>query len=310
MSTLRSSLPRLTLCTALLAACVASSASAQQDLSKVQITANKLPGGIAMLTGAGGNIGVSAGEDGVFLIDDQFAPLTEKIRAAVKDLSDAPIRFVINTHWHGDHTGGNENMGKAGAVIVAHENVRKRMSTEQFMAAMNRKVEPSPKAALPLVTFTDSVTFHVNGHAIHAFHVAPAHTDGDVVLHFRDANVIHAGDVFFSGRYPLIDVASGGSIEGMIAADDRILALSDEKTAIMPGHGPISDRAGLAAFRNMLVTVRDRMLPLVKAKKSLKDIVASHPTKDLDEKWGKGFLSPDEFVEMVYMDLNSHMAAR
>ncbi|MDH3600750.1 MAG: MBL fold metallo-hydrolase, partial [Candidatus Tectomicrobia bacterium] len=167
---------------------------AQRDFSKVEIGTTQLADGLYMLTGAGGNIGVSVGQDGLFLIDDQFAPLSDKIMAALKKLSEGPIRFVLNTHWHGDHTGGNENMGHAGAVIVSHDNVRKRLSTEQFIKAFDRKVPPSPPGALPVVTFPESVTLHLNGETIHAFHVDPAHTDGDSVVHFRNANVIHAGD--------------------------------------------------------------------------------------------------------------------
>ena len=292
--------------TALLAA--APALAQQQDFSKVQMTTVKVTEGVYMLTGAGGNIGVSAGEDGVFLVDDQYAPLTDKIKAALAAISKKPIRFLLNTHWHGDHTGGNENLGKAGVLIVAHENVRKRMTTEQFIQAFGQKTPPSPKDALPVVTFTDAVTLHLNGDEIQAFHVAPAHTDGDAVVHFRKANVVHAGDLFFNGIYPFIDVDSGGSVDGMIAAADRILGVTDDRTQIIPGHGPLSHRAGLQSFRTMLAVARDKIQPLVDQGKTVEQVVAAAPTKELDEQWGKGFLTPDQFVRIVYSSMKKRPA--
>src|SRR5574341_1193442 len=233
--------------------------AAQQNFDTVKVTTVPVAPGVAMLQGLGGNIGVAVGPDGVFLIDDQYAPLTEKITAAIRALSPAPIRFLINTHWHGDHTGGNENLGRAGVLIVAHENVRRRMSVEQFIAAFNSRTPPAPAAALPVVTFTDTVTVYLNGDSVVVFHVAPAHTDGDAIIYFRHANVIHAGDTYFNGRYPFIDVSSGGSVDGMVAAADRMLALANAETKIIPGHGPLSNRAELQAYRDMLATVRDRV---------------------------------------------------
>jgi glyoxylase-like metal-dependent hydrolase (beta-lactamase superfamily II) len=276
-------------------------ASAQdEDFSKAELATVTVAPGVAMLVGPGGNIGVCTGDDGVFLIDDEYAPLTGKVAAAVALLSDKPIRFLVNTHWHGDHTGGNENLGKAGVVIVAQENVRKRMSVEQFLEAFGEKVAPSPQLALPLITFTDAVTFHMNGDEIRVFHVAPAHTDGDSIIQFQKASVVHMGDVFFNGMYPFIDVSTGGHLEGMIAAVDQLLPMLDAGTKIIPGHGPVSDKAGFAGYREMLAAVRDAVKPLVAAGKSRADVIAARPTRALDGVWGNGFLKPDVFVGIVY----------
>ena len=271
-------------------------ASAQQrDFSKVEIKAEKVADGLYMMQGAGGNLGVSTGPDGVLLIDDQFAPLSDKIRAAIARVSDTPVRFLFNTHYHGDHVGGNESFGKAGITIVAHDNVRARMSVDQ--PARNQAAYP--KEALPILTFGETMTFHLNGDTIRVVHLPPAHTDGDAVVRFLKANVVHAGDCFFNGRYPIIDVAAGGSAEGMIAAADRILAMVDDRTRIIPGHGPLGDKAALRAFRDMLTAARDRVKPLVDAGKSNEEIVAAKPTADLDAKWGTGGATPDRFVIAV-----------
>jgi glyoxylase-like metal-dependent hydrolase (beta-lactamase superfamily II) len=291
---------------ALVFALAAVAATQQDDFDKVEVTSAKVADGIYMLNGRGGNIGVSVGEDGVLLIDDQYAPLTTKIRAAVVSLTPQPIRFVLNTHWHGDHTGGNENLGKAGIVIVAHENVRKRMSVEQFMAAFGNKVPASPKVALPIITFADSVSFHLNGEDIDAFHVAPAHTDGDTVVRFKKANVVHMGDCFFNGMYPFIDLSSGGSFEGMIAAADKGLSLVDANTKIIPGHGPLGDKAALQAYRDVLAAIRDRVKPMVAAGKTLDEVKAAQPTKDFDAKWGAGFMKADVFIAIVYQSLKGN----
>ena len=281
-------------------------AFAQQDFSKVEIKTEKLAEGVWMLTGAGGNIGVFAGDDGVFMIDNQYAPLTDKIRAAIAAVTDKKIRFLLNTHWHGDHVGGNENLGKTGVVIVAQENVRKRMSTEQFNKMFDKKEPPSPAAALPLVTFVDAISFHVNGDDVDAFHVPPAHTDGDAIVYFRKANVLHMGDTFFNGMYPFVDLSSGGSVAGMIGACDRGLSMGDASTKVIPGHGPLGTKADLKAFRDMLAASRDAVAALVKAGKTLDEVKAAKPTAAYDEKWGKGFVKPDVWATLLYTDLSGN----
>ncbi len=273
--------------------------AAAQDFSKIEIKTEKLSDTLYMLIGAGGNIGVSVGADSVFVIDDQFAPMTPKIEAAIKKLTAKPVQFVLNTHWHFDHTGGNENFGKAGAIIMAHDNVRKRMSSEQFITFLRAKSPASPAAALPVITFAQEMTMHLNGEEIFAFHVPNAHTDGDTIVHFRKNNVIHMGDTFFNGFYPFIDTSSGGTPEGMIATADKVLALSDDKTRIIPGHGPLSNKAELKVFRDMLATVSARVKALVKEGKTLDEIVAAKPAAEFDERWGKGFIPAPRFLEML-----------
>lgn len=277
----------------------------QQDFSDVQITREKVADGVWMLVGAGGNLGLSAGEDGAFLIDDQFAPLTEKIRASVAEVTDQPIRFLLNTHWHYDHTGGNENFGEAGVLIVAHDNVRERMSVDQFIEAFDREIPASPEAALPVVTFNDEVTFHLNGDTIRAFHVPPAHTDGDSIIHFQEADVVHMGDVFFNGGYPFIDLSSGGSVDGVLAAVNRVLAMTDADTRFIPGHGPLGSRQDLVAYRDMLQEVRARVAALVAEGKSLGEVQTAKPTEDLDETWGGGFIDGEGIVGIVYGSLTA-----
>ena len=288
----------------LLAALIPSQLLAQQDFSKVEIESTEVRKGIYMLTGSGGNMGLCVGEDATFLIDDQYAPLTEKIKTVVGGITAEPIGFVLNTHWHGDHTGGNENLGEMGALIVAHDNVRTRMSTEQFMKAFNRKVAPSPKAALPVVTFNDTVTFHLNGEEIHAFHVAPAHTDGDSVIFFKNANVVHTGDLFFRARFPFIDLSAGGSFNGMIAASERLLKLVDNETEIITGLSELATKSDLIEYRDMLLLVKERVTPLIEAGKTEAEVVAAKPLAD-SPSWAKGFLNADSFLKIVYQSLKS-----
>jgi len=288
---------------ALLLSLVALPAFAQQDFSKVEIRSEKLADTVYMLVGAGGNLGLSVGEDAVFLVDDQFAPLTPRIEAAIAKLTPKPVKFVLNTHWHFDHTGGNENLGKAGSVIVAHENVRKRMSVENFIEFLGMKTKPDPRIALPVVTFTSDVTFHLNGDEIYVQHAPSAHTDGDAIVHYRKSDVVHMGDIMFNKLYPFIDTSSGGTVEGVIAAVDRVLQVTSEHTKIIPGHGPLATRADLQTYRNMLATISGRIGEQLRAGRTLEQVAASKPTAEFDAVWGNGFLKPDKFIEMLYQNL-------
>ena len=270
-----------------------------QDLSKVEIQTTKLTETVYMLTGAGGNIGVAAGEDAVFVIDDQYAPLTDKIAAAIAKISPKPVKFILNTHWHGDHTGGNENFARSGSLIVAHENVRKRMSVEQFIEAFNMRTPSAPKAALPVVTFAGSVSFHLNGDEIRAIHMPNAHTDGDAVVHFLGNDVVHMGDIYFNGMYPFIDFDTGGSPDGVIAACDKVLAITNDKTKIIPGHGPLSNKAELKAYRDMVAAFSARVKEMIRQGRKLEEITAANVHAEFEDKWGKGFIRGPKFVEML-----------
>ena len=282
--------------------CNVPSRLAGQNFDTVQVTSTRLAENVHMLVGSGGNIGLMVGSDAVFVVDDQFAPLTPKILAAIKAITEQPVRFVLNTHWHFDHTGGNENMGQAGALIFAHENVRKRMSTDQFIEALNRKQPASPRGALPVITFTDTVSFHLNGDSVVVFHVAPAHTDGDAVVMFTKANVVHTGDLFVSAGFPFVDRSSGGSIHGIITAAERMLAVSNAQTKIIPGHGPLADRSRLQAYHDMLVVMRDRMRKEIAAKHTVDQVLASKITAEYDKDWTT---NRERFLRVLYQELST-----
>jgi glyoxylase-like metal-dependent hydrolase (beta-lactamase superfamily II) len=275
--------------------------NAQQDWSKVEIKTQPLAPGVAVLFGAGGNIGVSYGEDGTILIDDQFAPLTEKIQKAVTDLGAQPVKFLINTHWHGDHSGGNENLGKAGAIIMAHDNVRVRMASDQ--TTRFGEVKASPKAALPVVTYAEGLKLHLNGEEVRVISVPPAHTDGDSIIHWTKSNVIHMGDLFFHKMsYPFVDTGSGGNVRGVIAAAEKALALADDNTKIIPGHGEVASKAELQAYHDMLASIVGKVDAAIKAGKTLDEIKAMRPADGFGVN-PKGFITADGFVETVYGNL-------
>ncbi len=295
----------------LLAATLATPAAAQQDFSKVEIKVERVAPGVAVLFGAGGNIGLSHGEDGNVLIDDQFAPLVPRIEAAVKTVDPDPVRFVINTHWHGDHTGGNEAFGKAGAVIVAHDNVRQRMSIESFSRRFNRTNPASPKAALPVVTFAGGVSFHLNGDRLQVVHVPHAHTDGDSLVYWTGANVIHMGDLFFHRMsFPFIDRESGGSIDGLIRGVTRGLQLVRPGGRVIPGHGPVATRAELAAYLAMLVDVRAKVAAGIAAGRTRAQVIAANPTARYTGVARDGFIKPADFVGGIYDELRAKRPRR
>ncbi len=280
-----------------LAGCSESQAQSNDRFANVEIKAQPVADGIAVLYGRGGNIGVSYGPDGTVLIDDQFAPLTGKIQQAVADLGAEPVKFLINTHWHFDHTGGNENLGKAGALIMAHDNVRVRMikGTDRF--------PPATKEALPVVTNADGIKLHLNGDEVHVKHVSNAHTDGDSMVLWKNANVIHMGDLFFHKvTLPFIDRNSGGNARGLLKAIDKALTLADDDTKVIPGHGPMATKADLAAYRDMLATVIGAVETAQGEGKTLEQVQAMKPAAQWDTN-PDAFISGDAFVEAVYKSL-------
>lgn len=285
---------------------VASSCSALAQMAnpgEVDVRVVPLEANLNVLMGVGGNIAVSSGSDGVFIIDDDVKPLSAKISAAIATLSDKPVRIVFNTHWHFDHTGGNEFFGNAGATIVAHDNVRARMSTEQNSAFFKSVTPPAPGVALPVITFDNTATFHLNGHTIKAMHMPPAHTDGDSILFFEEVNVVHLGDIFFNRMYPFIDIDSGGSVTGIIAAIDLIVPMLNEQTRIIPGHGPVGNLQDLKAYRAMLVTVSARMRTLIEEGKTKDEVIALKPTGQFDQVWSWSFMPPERWTGLIYDSL-------
>ena len=261
--------------------------SAQTDYSSVQIIPHEVRGTVHYLEGAGGNIGLSVGDDGVVMIDDQFAPLTDKILAAIRALNDGEIRFLINTHMHGDHTGGNENLGKQGIVILARDEVRVRMSATQ------------PEIALPVLTFADDITIHLNGEEVMAIPMPPAHTDGDSLIYFTTSNVLHTGDFFRAVGYPFIDLANGGTLQGTIEALAMVIGMSGPDTIIIPGHGVLSTREDVMAFRDMILDVTEKVRPLVASGMTYEQVAAADPTGAYDDRMG----DPERFLRAVYTEL-------
>lgn len=279
-------------------------ASAQTPPPAPVIRAETLAPGVAVLFGQGGNIGVSNGPDGTVLIDDQFAPLTPAIQQAVADLGATPVKFLINTHWHYDHTGGNENFGKAGALIMAHDNVRIRMIAGSSGVG-GRSVPPAPKVALPVVTYADGLKLHLNGDEVRTVHLSHAHTDGDSVVIWKTANVIHMGDLYFNKvTLPFIDLDSGGSAKGLLAAIEKVLPMIDDRTRVIPGHGPVATKTDLAAYRDMLRTVIGKVEAGIKAKQTLAQIQATKPAAQWDTN-PQAFIKGDGFVAAIHKSLTA-----
>ena len=279
-------------------------AAQERDFSQVQIKATKVAGNVYMLEGAGGNIGASVGSDGILIVDDQFAPLADKIRAALQGLGKGDLEFVLNTHWHGDHTGSNPAFGKE-ATIIAHDNVRKRLSTEQTV--LGETSPPMAKEGLPVITFGESLSIHFNGEEIKAIHFPSGHTDGDSVIFFTGANVVHMGDDFFAGRFPFVDLASGGSVQGLTANIEKVLGQIPADAKIIPGHGPLSTPADLRAFHGMLVETTAFVRQKMEAGKDL----ATIQKEGLPEKWkewGSGFINTETWIQIIHESLrgNAH----
>lgn len=284
-------------------ACCAAPAAAQ-DFDEAEITAVEVRPGVAVLFGVGGNIGVSFGEDGTILVDDQFAPLSDKIMAAVADLGAEPVQYVINTHWHFDHAGGNEPFGEAGAIIVAHDNVRARLASGGTV--LGNVEPPAPEVALPVITYDEGLTIHANGDRIDLIYLGGGHTDGDTIVFWREANVVHMGDNFMhESGWPFIDIESGGNVEQLLTSLGRVLAMIDEDTVVIPGHGNITDRAGLAGFRAMVADGVARVRALREQGMSVEEAVAAAPVAGLSNS-ANGFIADDAFVTAVWQSLDAH----
>jgi cyclase len=277
------------------------SCMAQQDLSQVEIIPHQLSDNIYYLEGSGGNIGVSIGDDGVFMVDDQFAPLSEKILDAIEGLSDQPLRFVINTHQHGDHVGGNQNMGREGAVIVAHENVRTALRAGFNDGDLNQALSADQRIGLPIMTFTDSVDFHLNGEDIHIFYNGSGHTNGDSFVYFKNNNIIHTGDVFRTVAYPRVDVGAGGTFHGIVASYEKLLEISNANTRFLPGHGVVSSQADVQSQLLMFMTIRTRVLNAINDGMSLEQVLVAGLTAEYDARWG----DPAGMLTAVYTELVS-----
>ena len=269
----------------------ASSIFAQQDFSSVEIIPHHVAGSVYYLEGRGGNIGLSIGEDGIIMIDDQFAPLTEKIVAAIRSLSDGEIRFLINTHVHGDHTGGNENLGNMGVLILARDEIRVRLAQQ------------APVAALPVLTYSDAITIHLNGEEVYAFPVPPAHTDGDTFIHFKDSDVVHTGDVFRTTAFPVIDTNNGGTLKGTLEALGRLIGIAGPNTKILPGHGVVSNREDVMGFRDMVLDVSRQVEDLMARNMSYDQVARADPTAAYNAQYG----DPDRFLRALYTELGGEL---
>lgn len=278
------------------------SAASAQDFSKVEIKATKVAGNIYMLEGAGGNIGVSVGPDGILIVDDQFAPLADKIKAALKTLGEGKLKFVLNTHWHGDHTGGNA-VFSPDAPIIAHDNVRKRLSTEQKSEFFKRTTPASPKEALPVITFDQSLSVHFNGEEIKVIHFPQGHTDGDSVIFFTNSNVVHMGDDFFAGRFPFVDLESGGTVQGLAKNVGDIIARLPADVKLIPGHGPLSTLDDLKRYHRMLTETTAIVQKKMATGKTV-DQLKAEGLPDEWKEWGSGFIKTDVWVETIYRSLS------
>ena len=287
-----------------LSAAGAAIAQQQPDWNAIQITATEIRPGVAVLFGNGGNIGVSHGPDGTLIVDDQFAPLVPKIQAAIAGLGASPVKHLVNTHWHFDHAGGNEPFGRAGAIIVAQTRVRDRLAAGGLVAG--NASPPAPKEALPVVTYDHGMTFHLNGDTIDVVHTGGGHTDGDSVIYWRKANVLHTGDMMMKGAgFPFVDLSSGGNVQHLIVSLDQMIAMTDADTVVIPGHGPLATRADLIAWRGMIATAVARVSALKMAGRTLDQAKAAKPVAGLADT-SNSFFPEDQFVEAIWGSLDAH----
>ncbi|HEY8994102.1 MAG TPA: MBL fold metallo-hydrolase [Lacunisphaera sp.] len=273
------------------------------DFPHVVVETHRLTDHIYTLLGSGANVTASVGPDGILLVDAEFEPMTAKLKAALAKLSPAPIKYLIDTHWHGDHTGGNADFAKDGTVVIAQANVLTRLANPQFLPFLNMKTSAQPPEMWPGITYESEMTLRFNGEEVRLFHLGPAHTDGDTVVFFTKSNVLCLGDVYINGLYPIIDRGSAGTINGYFPTIDKALSFCDAKTQVVPGHGPVSDRARLIFYRDMLLTLRDRIAKMRGEGKSLAEIEKANPSKEFDAEWASDRVGPDGVTQMIYETL-------
>jgi cyclase len=274
--------------------------------SHLEVNATKLTDSMYVIQGSGGNVILSIGNDGIILVDDQYAPVTKKMESVIANITNKPIKFVINTHWHPDHVGGNERFGEAGAIIVSHENVRERLSNDQFFEIINQTIPALSKKGLPIITFSDNMTFYQNNDEIRINYLDNGHTDGDSAVYFTQNNVIHVGDDFSDRSYPFMDLSSGGSVDGLISSLQSILSMINKDTKVVAGHSEISNQTKVKDYLNMLIDVRGVIGNMIKEGKSLDEIIQSKPTSKYDTVYQDySFIKPKDFVTNIYNSLNS-----
>jgi glyoxylase-like metal-dependent hydrolase (beta-lactamase superfamily II) len=270
------------------------------DFPSVTVETHPLTDHVYSLLGSGANVTASVGPDGILLVDSEFAPMTPKLKESLAKLSPAPIKYLIDTHWHSDHSGGNAGFAKDGTVVVAQASVLTRLSSPQYLPFFAMKTEAQPPEAWPRITYESEMTLRFNGEDVRLFHLGPAHTDGDTIVYFPQSNVLCMGDIYINGLYPIIDLGSAGTIDGYFPMIDKALAMIDDKTRVVPGHGPVGDKKSLTFYRDMLLTLRDRIAKLRQEGKSLAEIEKANPSKEFDAGWASDRVGPDNVTKMIY----------